>query len=78
MTTHASQTLNKINEENNENNENNLDNENNKNNENIDDISKDNFDDMELKDNLLRGIYAFGYEKPSVIQKRGIWVVILT
>ena len=29
--------------------------------ENIDSI--DNFDDMELKETLLRGIYAFGYEK---------------
>jgi len=30
------------------------------------------FDDMNLKDDLLRGIYAYGFEKPSAIQKRGI------
>jgi len=30
------------------------------------------FDDMELKDDLLRGIYAYGFEKPSAIQQRGI------
>lgn len=30
------------------------------------------FDDMELKEELLRGIYGFGFEKPSAIQKRAI------
>jgi len=30
------------------------------------------FDDMNLKDDLLRGIYAYGFEKPSAIQQRGI------
>jgi translation initiation factor 4A len=30
------------------------------------------FDDMDLPMNLLRGIYAHGFEKPSEIQKRGI------
>lgn len=30
------------------------------------------FDDMHLKENLLRGIYAFGFEKPSAIQQRAI------
>ena len=30
------------------------------------------FDDMDLPTNLLRGIYAHGFEKPSEIQKRGI------
>jgi len=30
------------------------------------------FDDMKLKDDLLRGIYAYGFEKPSHIQQRGI------
>jgi len=30
------------------------------------------FDDMKLKDELLRGIYAYGFEKPSHIQQRGI------
>nr|XP_009598422.1 eukaryotic initiation factor 4A-9-like [Nicotiana tomentosiformis] len=32
----------------------------------------DSFDDMGLKENLLRGIYAYGFEKPSAIQQRGI------
>lgn len=27
---------------------------------------------MELKDELLRGIYAYGFEKPSAIQQRAI------
>lgn len=30
------------------------------------------FDDMGLPDNLLRGIYSHGFEKPSPIQKRAI------
>ena len=30
------------------------------------------FDDMELNESLLRGIYAYGFEKPSVIQQKGI------
>jgi len=30
------------------------------------------FDDMELKEPLLRGIYAYGFEKPSAIQQRAI------
>ncbi|CAO2631410.1 Eukaryotic initiation factor 4A-II [Lemmus lemmus] len=32
----------------------------------------DNFDDMNLKESLLRGIYAYGFEKPSAIQQRAI------
>lgn len=32
----------------------------------------DNFDDMGLKEELLRGIYAYGFEKPSAIQSRAI------
>ena len=32
----------------------------------------ENFEDLELKDNLLRGIYAMGYEKPSAIQQKAI------
>ena len=35
-----------------------------------------NFDDMNLKEELLRGIYAFGYEKPSVIQQKAIPSVV--
>merc|ERR1711971_430593 len=30
------------------------------------------FDDYDLKENLLRGIYSYGFEKPSAIQQRGI------
>jgi len=30
------------------------------------------FDDMGLKEEILRGIYAYGFEKPSAIQKRAI------
>merc|ERR1719403_702653 len=32
----------------------------------------ENFDDMNLKEELLRGIYAYGFEKPSAIQSRAI------
>jgi translation initiation factor 4A len=30
------------------------------------------FDEMGLKDNLLKGIYDYGFERPSVIQQKGI------
>jgi len=30
------------------------------------------FDDMNLQEELLRGIYAYGFEKPSAIQQRAI------
>ena len=30
------------------------------------------FDNMNLKEDLLRGIYAYGYERPSVIQQKAI------
>eukprot|EP00999_Lentomonas_sp_LEN2_P002062 NODE_325_length_1637_cov_92.669536_g293_i0.p1 GENE.NODE_325_length_1637_cov_92.669536_g293_i0~~NODE_325_length_1637_cov_92.669536_g293_i0.p1 ORF type:complete len:405 (-),score=120.22 NODE_325_length_1637_cov_92.669536_g293_i0:290-1504(-) len=36
----------------------------------------ENFDDMNLKEELLRGIYAYGFEKPSAIQQRAILPVI--
>nr|KAG5696385.1 hypothetical protein BaRGS_030485 [Batillaria attramentaria] len=32
----------------------------------------DSFDDMNLREALLRGIYAYGFEKPSAIQQRAI------
>jgi translation initiation factor 4A len=32
---------------------------------------------MELPDTLLRGIYAYGFEKPSAIQQRAIKPAIL-
>ena len=34
------------------------------------------FDDMDLKDDLLRGIYAYGFEKPSAIQQQAIMPAI--
>lgn len=34
------------------------------------------FDDMGLKEPLLRGIYGFGFEKPSAIQQRAIAQII--
>ena len=30
------------------------------------------FDDMNLNESILRGIYAYGFETPSSIQSRGI------
>ena len=34
------------------------------------------FDNMGLKDDLLRGIYSYGFELPSVIQQKGIVQII--
>ena len=31
-----------------------------------------NWDELNLKENLLRGIYAYGFEDPSPIQKKAI------
>ena len=33
------------------------------------------FDELNLKENLLRGVYSYGFEKPSVIQHKAIPVV---
>ena len=35
------------------------------------------FDDMTLKEDLLRGIYSYGFEKPSAIQQRAIKPLML-
>lgn len=35
----------------------------------------DNFEDMNMKENLLRGIYGYGFEKPSKIQQLTIPVI---
>ena len=35
------------------------------------------FDDLELKEDLLRGIYAYGFEKPSSIQQKAIKPTIM-
>jgi translation initiation factor 4A len=34
------------------------------------------WDDLELSDDLLRGIYAYGFENPSDIQKKAIYPII--
>jgi translation initiation factor 4A len=31
------------------------------------------FDDMNLNEKLLRGIYAYGFEKPSAIQQVSVF-----
>lgn len=35
-----------------------------------------NFDKMNLKENLVRGIYAYGFEYPSIIQQRAIPLIL--
>lgn len=42
--------------------------------ENIDVIPS--FDTMGFRDDLLRGIYAYGFEKPSAIQQRAIKQIV--
>lgn len=39
-------------------------------------IETHNWSDMNLKENLLRGIYSFGFENPSPIQKKGIMPIL--
>ncbi|KAA6354713.1 MAG: putative eukaryotic initiation factor 4A-III [Streblomastix strix] len=34
------------------------------------------FEEMKLKDEVLRGIYNYGFEKPSLIQQKGIVPII--
>jgi ATP-dependent RNA helicase len=34
------------------------------------------FDDIGLREELLRGIYAYGYNKPSAVQQRAILPII--
>jgi hypothetical protein len=40
------------------------------------DDSVESFDDMGLKEDVLRGIYGYGFVKPSPIQQKGILPVI--
>ena len=40
------------------------------------DETTDSFDAMNLKSELLRGVYAYGFERPSAIQQRAIMPVI--
>ncbi|CCI41478.1 hypothetical protein ABG067_006864 [Albugo candida] len=37
----------------------------------------DTFDAMELREDLLRGIYAYGFEKPSAIQQRAVKPILM-
>lgn len=36
----------------------------------------DSFDEMGLKEDLLRGLYAYGFEKPSAIQQRAVLPIL--
>jgi len=38
--------------------------------------SVDKFDDLGLKEEVLRGIYGYGFVKPSPIQQKGILPLI--
>ena len=40
------------------------------------DFKASSFDDMELEEDLLRGIYAYGFEKPSKIQEKAIVPIV--
>lgn len=40
------------------------------------DESVEKFDDLSLKEEVLRGIYGYGFVKPSPIQQKGILPVI--
>jgi len=40
------------------------------------DMEVNKFDDMGLKEEVLRGIYAYGFKEPSPIQQKGILPVI--
>ena len=42
--------------------------------QNVKEVAK--WDDMDLKDEVLRGIYAYGFENPSDIQKKAIMPMI--
>ena len=80
------QGQNNQNYQNNNNNNNNNNSNNNNNNNKGDDNSElfetnwkdkvESFEDMNLKEELLRGIFGHGFEKPSAIQQRGIIPVI--
>ena len=35
-------------------------------------LSIDSFEELDLKNELLRGIYSYGFEKPSIIQQKAI------
>ena len=43
---------------------------------NYENLTCESFEDLNLKETILRGIYGYGYEKPSSIQKKAIQPVI--
>ena len=34
------------------------------------------FDELNLREELLRGVYAYGFDKPSAVQKRAILPIL--
>merc|ERR1711871_1833374 len=34
------------------------------------------FEELNLNENLLKGIYSYGFEKPSIIQQKGIQAIL--
>ena len=38
--------------------------------------SVESFDEMNLREDLLRGVYGYGFEKPSVVQQRAIQILV--
>ena len=40
--------------------------------ENVEEHKQLKFDDLGLDERLLRGIYGYGFEVPSIIQQKGI------
>lgn len=43
---------------------------------NVDELSRDKFEEMELKEGLLKGIYNYGFTDPSTIQQKAILPVV--
>ncbi len=41
-----------------------------------DQVSELSFDELNIKENILRGIYAYGFEKPSMIQHKAIPILM--
>ena len=41
---------------------------------NSDTMEVETFDDMNLKDEILRGIFSYGFETPSSIQKKQFYL----
>ena len=41
------------------------------------DVAIESFDDMDLDDSILRGVYSHGFERPSAIQQRAIRPLML-